>query len=214
MLRHIKIKLMTLCCLLFAWGCAHSEGPSNSKASMSLGSANDYFPATVGSSWTYKITPAPVENNIESVTMVKALAGNRFQDSKGNTFQLRTSGIHDGVRYLIKMPLSPGHRWMAVPSATVVERYHLVAKDLTIAVPAGIFKNCMKVRGEVDIKKGVGQEMSRMMMDWIYAPGVGMIQLTQYVHTPDTAEPRRTAQYQLMKYNIVTQSQRSAQETP
>ena len=94
---------------------------------------------------------------------------------------------------------------MAVPSASVVERYELVAKDLTIAVPAGIFKNCMKIRGEVDIKKGVGQGASRMMMDWVYAPGVGMIQLTQYVQEKNISEPRRTAQFQLMKYNILKQ---------
>ena len=83
-------------------------------------------------------------------------------------FSDRTSGIHDGVRYLIKNAFVASHRWMAVPSASVVERYELVAKDLTIAV-LQVFKNCMKIRGEVDIKKGVGQGASRMMMDWVYA---------------------------------------------
>ena len=205
MLVEIKNRSMIVICLFLVWGCSHDQTPLLGPSQSALGTANDYFPATVGSSWTYKITPAPVEKNIETVTMEKALPGNRFQDSKGNIFQLRTSGIHDGVRYLIKMPLSPGHRWMAVPSASVVERYELVAKDLTIAVPAGIFKNCMKIRGEVDIKKGVGQGASRMMMDWVYAPGVGMIQLTQYVQEKNISEPRRTAQFQLMKYNILKQ---------
>ena len=195
-----------------SWGCAHSQDPFVGETKTVHGTANDYFPSSVGSSWTYKVAPAPVENNIESVTMLKALSGNRYQDSKGNIFQVRTSGIHDGVRYLIKMPLSVGHRWMAVPSASVVERYELIAKDLMIAVPAGIFKNCLKVRGEVDIKQTTASKASRMMMEWIYAPGVGMIQLTQYIYTVTNKEPRRTAQFQLLKYVIAAKN--APQDSP
>ena len=200
-----KITLLFLIASL-TFGCTHTQDPFVAHAQKVYGTANDYFPASVGSSWTYKISPAPVEQNIESVTMLKVLSGNRYQDSKGNIFQVRTSGIHDGIRYLIKMPLSVGHRWMAVPSASVVERYELVAKDLTIAVPAGIFNSCLKVRGEVDIKKTAASKASRMMMEWIYAPGVGMIQLTQYVYMEMNSEPRRTAQYQLLKYQIAGQN--------
>ena len=69
------------------WGCSHDQTPLLGPSQSALGTANDYFPATVGSSWTYKITPAPVEKNIETVTMEKALPGNRFQDSKGNVFR-------------------------------------------------------------------------------------------------------------------------------
>ena len=86
-------------------------------------SSQVYFPVTVGSSWTYKISPAPAESNIETVSIVENLPGNRFKDSRGDIFQMRTSGVHDGNRYLMKMPLAVGHHWLAVRSATVVERY-------------------------------------------------------------------------------------------
>ena len=36
---------------------------------------------------------------------------------------------------------------MSVRSATVVERYQILAKDLTIAVPR-VFKHCLKVRAK------------------------------------------------------------------
>ena len=187
--------------LFLGGSCAHTETEDVS-IDVPPQSSQVYFPVTVGSSWTYKISPAPAESNIETVSIVETLPGNRFKDSRGDIFQLRTSGVHDGSRYLMKMPLAVGHHWMAVRSATVVERYKILAKDLTIAVPAGIFKHCMKIQGEVDIRPGPNQPSTKMKMEWIYAPYVGIIQLTQYVQPQGASEPKRTAQYQLLKYNI------------
>lgn len=87
--------------------------------------------------------------------------------------QKNETGVFSGAVREFPLPAKPGQTWQAYPRS-----YEIAADDATVTVPAGVFKNCLKV--SYLIAEGDGGEGERF-----YAPGVGFI----YENCGDVGHP-------------------------
>lgn len=112
-------------------------------------------------------------------------------------------------RYILRHPLQVGTNWRAPTHAYIVQRVHpyrerfhrstrltmhyqIASVNDAVTVPAGVFRDCIKVTGEatlalyVDPRSGT-HEIPIMTSEW-YAPGVGLVRLERH-------EPLNTSQF-------------------
>jgi len=112
-------------------------------------------------------------------------------------------------RYILKMPLQVGTNWRVPTHPYMVQRdhpyrerfhrsaqftmhYQIAALGEIVAVPAGVFNDCIKVTGEatfpmyVDPRSGT-YEIPITTTEW-YAPGIGLVRL-------ERNEPVDTSQF-------------------
>lgn len=107
------------------------------------------------------------------------------------------------ARYVLKYPLEPGTEWRVNTHPYVIKRihpnvedfrrsisfpmgYHIESINATVAVPAGVFKNCIEVIGEADLTLYVDPrigwgDLPIITHEW-YAPGVGLVKLERAEH--------------------------------
>lgn len=196
----MQLRLPLVCTLLFALiaaGCATTPGAGKGSAR-----ARDYYPLAVGNSWTYRVTPAPPDAPLGEVKVVSEENGAFIVDFGGHQAQLgaRATSISDGTRTLIEEPLEVGHAWVAVPAPSTVERYRILATDVDVKVPAGLFRGCLQVETEQEVTSREGVK-GKLVGVWSYAPGVGPIHFVQKVYVGDEP-PRKNVEYRLMRYRV------------
>lgn len=178
--------------------CASTPEAESSAEQTEALSAKDYYPLAIGNKWTYRGEPHPEDVHIE---IVKVDDGFFIDNNEPpSRLQPRSSGIFDGDRFLLEDPLEVGHTWMAVPSVAAVERYEIVATDLRVQTPAGSFSNCVRVKAEVPGRTPAGDKM-KLIMNWTYAPRVGLVRLEQKVQLGD--QPPRVGMWmELVAYEV------------
>jgi hypothetical protein len=150
-------------------GCSHVP-----KKTDSVFSIKDYMPLAVGQQWTYATTfqSQPQDDVVVSIV---GQQGPYFIDNlpKPSRFVVDAHGLRDGSkRYLLKNPLAVGTQWMSVADVKTVERYRIVAIDRKVSLPAGVFKNCVVVSWDVQMKP---TEFLRNEMT--FAPCVGIVEI-------------------------------------
>lgn len=158
--------------------------------------ARDLVPLAIGNQWDYRVS-ADGGGATSSVKIVDKDAQGFFIDSLGNRLAPRTDGLFDGDRFLVQEPIEEGHQWIAVPKdqPNVVERYRIASVSASVRVPAGSFEGCVEVEAEQVVQQGV------MKMTWTFAPGVGLIRISQRV-APTGAAERTTMTMELVKYAL------------
>lgn len=153
--------------LLF--GCTASKlavkavGPSKKVA--------DYFPLRVGDRRIYRIRFANGKTIKREIRIVRK-KGNTFHDSKGQSYAYDPYGLRSERRYLLKLPLTAGTRWLSITSLTSVERYVITADSATVTVPAGTFRECIQVRSRD--RRGRHGTLEAL---FYYAPKVGLVKV-------------------------------------
>ena len=158
--------------------------------------ARDLVPLAVGNTWEYRVS-ADGGGTTSAVTIVDKSADGYFIDNRGNKLAPRSDGLFDGDRFLVQEPVEEGHAWMAVPKdqPNVVEKYRISSVSASASVPAGAFEGCVEVEAEQTVQQGV------MKMTWTFAPGVGLIKISQRV-APVGAPERTTMTMELVKYQV------------
>lgn len=158
--------------------------------------ARDLVPLAIGNSWEYRVS-ADGPAATSSVKIVDKNAEGYFIDNLGNKLAPRSDGLFDGDRFLVQEPLEEGHSWLAVPKdqPNIVEKYRIASVSASTSVPAGTFEGCVEVEAEQTLQQGV------MKMTWTFAPGVGLIKISQRV-TPTGATERTTMTMELVKYQV------------
>lgn len=175
-LRFVGLAVVAALTATLAGACATTDDAANNGPSPA-----DYLPLAVGNAWTYEISsPGSPEPITERIEILHQDDEGFYVDSKGVRFRARGDGIFDGHRFLLEKPLQVGHKWLAVPSPTEVERYEIVGMRERIAVKAGSFDNCVRVRGTQETKMHDGTPAT-LTTEWTWAKDVGLIRMEQSV---------------------------------
>jgi hypothetical protein len=114
---------LLLCVLCVPTGCATDDGAatSQSPAQQAALKARDFYPLAVGNTWTYRSTPG---DETRTIAIVREEEGFFIDNNTPPArLQTRSTGVYDGDRFLLEEPLEVGHKWLAVPSASEVERW-------------------------------------------------------------------------------------------
>ena len=197
----VSVTVLFSCALLLPVGCATDDAATSPAAPTEAAAlkARDFYPLAVGNQWTYRSTPG---DETRTITIVREEDG-FFIDS--NTpparLQTRSTGVYDGDRFLLEEPLEVGHKWLAVPSASEVERYEIVATGLELSTPAGFFKDCLRVRAETK-QRGPGGKPVTVVVLWTYAPFVGLIRIEQRLEI-EGEDPRSLMTIELVDFELV-----------
>jgi hypothetical protein len=188
-------KLTFLLALLFLCGCAHRPAPADPiRARAELG---HFLPLQVGNRWVYQ-TSFQGQPQPDLVVNIVAQEGGAFLDDRPtpSRYVIDGEGIRDGAtRYLLKLPLKRGNRWMSVADVRTVEHYEIVAERSRVRVPAGEFSDCVVVRMEVRL------DQKRAMRNYLsFAPEVGIIEISTVLIDGERQIPQ--AHLQLKEYSL------------
>jgi hypothetical protein len=188
------MKSFCLVSLLLVAGCSHVETAGSGKASAAA-RLEEYYPLAVGNCWTYATSFQGQTQPDLKVCIVKEADGFFIDDQKvPSRLRFDAAGLRDGkVRYLLKVPLEEGNKWMSVADVRTVEHYQIEAVGKKIEVPAGVFSDCVMVRMEVRIT-----EEQSMINRITFAPGVGILEI--YVSLKKGAEQLPQSVMRLKKY--------------
>lgn len=145
----------------------------------------DYFPLAVGNSWTYldrsPQQAAPVKR---TVRVVERDRDGYFVDDQRGALRADQDCLHDRSRRLLCRPFAAGNAWSSVVGPSSTERYEIAGTGETVAVPAGTFQGCLRVRSRL---RGGGVEQ---VAELTYAPGVGLIRLETFAVVSGVARPQ------------------------
>ena len=191
----LSIVLVTLLSCGALAGCATSQERVLPRAE-----AADYYPLDIGNRWVFRATsPAQAGENFE-VRIDSRDTNGFYVSSQGMRMMRRAGGIFDGDRFLIEDPIEVGHAWMAVPSASVVERFRIVGTKVAVSVPAGSFSDCVQVEMSQSIR-GQDGSTGRLVGVWTYAKNVGPVYFKQWVEFPDV-EDVPNVEFQLLEFEV------------
>jgi hypothetical protein len=199
---------LLLCVLCVPTGCATDDGAatSQSPAQQAALKARDFYPLAVGNTWTYRSTPG---DETRTIAIVREEEGFFIDNNTPPArLQTRSTGVYDGDRFLLEEPLEVGHKWLAVPSASEVERYEIVATGLELSTPAGFFKDCVRVRAETPQRGPDGKPVTVVVL-WTYAPQVGLIRIEQRLEM-EGANTRSLMTIELIDYELSTSKEAAA----
>lgn len=200
MFAHSTRLLAWFCAASLSVGCA-TTGPTAPRAF----TAADYYPLAKGNRWVFQVRPAAFGQEEQVVELADVDEDGFFTSNVGARLQSRSQGIFDGQRFLIEAPLEVGHRWLAVPSVSTVERYRIVQTGVRMRVPAGSFSGCLQVETEQPIRAQDGRS-GRLIGVWTYAPHIGPIHFVQHVEL-DGAAPVLNVEFQLVEVKLASPSQ-------
>ncbi len=145
----------------------------------------DYFPLAVGNSWTFvDHSPQRAEPTRHTVRIVGRDPAGYFVDDQRGALRADGDCLHDRSRRLLCRPLEVGRAWSSIVSASATEHYRIVAVGETVAVPAGTFHRCVRVRSQV--RAGGVEQIAELT----YAPGVGLVRLETFAVVHGVAEPQ------------------------
>lgn len=145
----------------------------------------DYFPLAVGNSWTYldrsTQQPAPLRR---TVRIVERDREGYYVDDQRGALRADPDCLHDRSRRLLCLPFTAGNAWASVVGPSSTERYEIAGVGETVAVPAGTFQGCLRVRSRL---RGGGVEQ---VAELSYAPGVGLVRLETFAVVSGVARPQ------------------------
>jgi hypothetical protein len=159
----------------------------------------DYYPLVVGHSWTFIVTPSPPDQPQQTVTVVGENNG-WFEMSVGPPLAARATSVTDGTMDLLRAPLEVGTEWVIVPSAATVLRNKIVAVDAELKTPAGLFRDCVQVQTEQDIRSREGKK-GKLIGVWTYAPHIGPVHFVRRVEL-EGEQPKKDVEYVLVGYKL------------
>jgi hypothetical protein len=174
---------IALATALFA--CARAPAAPSASAAPAPGAPADYFPLAVGNAWTYLDRSSPGAAPVRrSVRVVERDREGYFVDDQRGALRADGDCLHDRTRRLLCLPLRRGHSWSSVVSAAAVERYEIAGVGETVAVPAGTFQGCVRVRSQ--LRSGGVEQVAELT----YAPGVGLVRLETFAVVEGVARPQ------------------------
>jgi len=163
---HRRALFFSMATLLAMTSCAHKPAVVEEPKLR----AADYQPLAIGNQWTYagKVGGQPVE---KTITITEKRDG-FFADDAGGMLRMDAEGLRDEMRYLLRDPLESGNKWKSIVSVSSTEQYEIVDVGFTTAVKAGVFNDCVLVRGSnrIDAERA-------LRTDWTYAPQVGIVRI-------------------------------------
>ena len=171
--------------LLACAGAPATPSAAASSAQAAPGAPADYFPLAVGNAWTYLDRSSPGSTPVRrSVRVVERDGEGYFVDDQRGALRADHDCLHDRTRRLLCQPLRRGHVWSSVVSAAAVERYEIAGVGETVAVPAGTFHGCLRVRSQ--LRSGGVEQVAELT----YAPGVGLVRLETFAVVEGVARPQ------------------------
>ena len=174
---------IALATALFA--CARAPAAPSASGAPAPGAPADYFPLAVGNAWTYLDRSSPGAAPVRrSVRVVERDREGYFVDDQRGALRADGDCLHDRTRRLLCQPLRRGHSWSSVVSAAAVERYEIAGVGETVAVPAGTFQGCVRVRSQ--LRSGGVEQVAELT----YAPGVGLVRLETFAVVEGVARPQ------------------------
>lgn len=141
----------------------------------------DYFPLDAGRSWVHvdsaskgKAMRLDLEQRSEGKVLATRYAGNRKQNESQESYEKADWAVWrvqgKSREALIRYPYTPGRSWKARRGRVEVE-WTIVSDSAEVAVAAGRFKGCLKVR-EHD------KSFPKAWRYDYYCPGVGRVKVT------------------------------------
>lgn len=166
---------------------AKSTGPSKPQVT-----AGDFYPLTIGQTWTYEITLLGETRTID-VTTLRKNADGFVEDSTGAQFLVDGFGVRDQKRYLLRNPIVTGTKWTNVVSVSSVEAYEILGAGQPCDAPAGKWEGCVVVESRNRVEEGVV-----LVNEMTFAPGVGIVRLSTVLESNGKQIPQSTLA--LMKF--------------
>lgn len=148
--------------------------------------AGDYYPLSIGITWTYEAKLLGEARRLEVTTLRKNDDG-FVEDSTGAQMLVDAFGIRDQKRYLLRNPVKAGTKWTNVVSVSSVETYEIVAADQTCEAPAGRWVGCVVVESRNRVEEGV-----TLINEMTFAPGVGIVRLATVLESNGKQIPQST----------------------
>ena len=135
--------------------------------------AEDFYPIVEGNAWAHMLTSHDTGDKILVTSRIAKVDADGFVISSGAnnvTYARKPEGLFkpQSGYFILKDPIAPQAQWDMRDNGGTV-RIDAVAKTATVA--AGKFKNCIFVTEEIPESQKV---------EWVYAPGVGPIQMKVY----------------------------------
>jgi len=171
--------------VLFLALAACARAPAPPAAAPVAARPADYFPLAVGNTWTFLDSSpqqkAPVRR---TVRIVRRDADGYFVDDQRGALRADPDCLHDRARRLLCRPIEPGASWSSVVSVSATERYEIAGVNELVAVPAGTFRGCVRVRSQLHAGK------VEQVAELTYAPGVGPVRLETFAVVNGVAAPQ------------------------
>ncbi len=191
----VKMLSFILLFLLFSCSSVQKKSDLPNKNSDYSKSAKQYMPLSLGNSWTYTVNYLGQKGKY-TVKIVKK-EKNAFVDNKNNKLIIDKRGIRDEKRYLLKFPLNNKKPWVSIISPTQKEVRQVVKFDETVKVPAGIFKGCLVVQTDVQMKKGIILHSLNY-----FAQNVGIVKIQTFLEDTINKKLLPQTETELLKFNI------------
>ncbi|MFT3836615.1 MAG: hypothetical protein QM723_06435 [Myxococcaceae bacterium] len=181
-----------LAILFLAVGCTTPSGSTKTEDKPKGSSAAEFYPLTVGNSWTYHVKALGEER--EQTITIQGEEGGFLKDNAGNELTTDAYGVRDKLRYLLREPVEPGNHWTNVVSASSIEDYKIVSVE-SCTVPAGTFPRCAIVesRNKADPKH-------TLINTFTFAAGVGIVRIETELLTGQDKIPQ--VRLELQKYSL------------
>lgn len=149
-------------------------------------SAGDYYPLTIGLTWSYEVKLLG-ETRMIDVTTLRKNADGFVEDSTGAQFLVDGFGVRDQKRYLLRNPIATGTKWTNVVSVSSVEAYEIIAANQPCEAPAGKWDGCVVVESRNRVQEG-----TTLVNEMTFAPGVGIVRLSTVLESNGKQIPQST----------------------
>jgi hypothetical protein len=146
-------------------GRQQAAGPAPTRSE----SLSAWYPLAVGNRWTYQVN-GRADKRVD-VEIVKEEDG-FFHDNQGGQIAVDGFGVRDPKRYLLRGPLTEGSGWTNVVSVSSTERYRILQAGVSCTVPAGTFRNCVRVEGRNRV-----DATTTLVNALTFAEGVGLVRV-------------------------------------
>lgn len=185
--------------LLLALTLAACAGaPATSARRASSAGPSDYFPLAVGNTWTFlDRSPQQREPSRRTVRILERDRDGYFLDDQRGALRADPDCLHDRARRLLCRPIAAGSTWISVVSASATERYEIAGVEEVVTVPAGTFRDCVRVRSQ--LRAGKVDQVAELT----YARGVGPVLLETFAVVNGVATPQ--VRGELESYRIVNE---------
>lgn len=179
--------------------------PWAARAKAGLMACPDYFPLEAGRIWIYGDTASKGKNmrldwqvqlssGVRSEVLTRLYAGKKQIRRGTETYEKKNWAVWQKIGAdeapILRYPFHPGARWSARRAEGVIS-YLVESDDAKVAVGAGVFENCLKVRA-------TNKSFPNSWKYDYYAPGIGRVKTT--VGGPGGENPNT----ELMKFDKMT----------
>jgi hypothetical protein len=166
-------------------GCAHAPGAAAAPARLA-----DYYPLAVGAEWTWEDQSPQLPAGKAVLRTVRVLERTRdgyYRDNARGELRVGVC-VEDRSRSLLCGPIAVGTRWTSVLSPDSKESYEIVAVGERVAVPAGTYEGCVRVRAHTRASAD-----TELINEISYAPRVGPVRIETITVVKGQAVPQLRA---------------------